>query len=179
MTSVYILKLENDKYYIGKTNDIKKRLKEHISQKASNWTTKHKIISVEKIIENVDSFDEDKYVKEYMSKYGIDNVRGGSYTTEKLDYEQKKLLQKEIKSAKDMCFRCGKTGHFANDCYVKKNKYIKKYSNNREDFNDEECSTSEFDNEECSTSEFDNKECSNSEFDDEECSNSEFDDEDF
>jgi hypothetical protein len=37
-----------------------------------------------KIIKNCSSFDEDKYVKEYIAKYGIDKVRGGSYVTNDL-----------------------------------------------------------------------------------------------
>ena len=95
-TNIYILKLANNKYYIGKSSDPEKRFIDHKSGFGSNWTRIHKPISIEKIISNVSSFDEDKYVKEYMAKYGIDNVRGGTYVTEYLNDTDKKLLQKEI-----------------------------------------------------------------------------------
>jgi group I intron endonuclease len=42
-----------------------------------------------------------------MAKYGIDNVRGGSYVSEILDEFQVYALTKEIWCSKDLCSRCG------------------------------------------------------------------------
>ena len=78
-TNVYVLHLECGKYYIGKSDNVNNRYFQHLNGSGSAWTRKYKPISLEKIIENVSSFEEDKITKEYMSKYGIDNVRGGSY----------------------------------------------------------------------------------------------------
>ena len=44
-------------------------------------------------------FEEDALTKEYMAKYGIENVRGGTYCKEILDTAQVELLKKEIQSA--------------------------------------------------------------------------------
>jgi len=55
------------------------RYEQHIKGSGSAWTRKYKPVSLEKTIENVSSFEEDKVTKEYMSKYDIDKVRGGSY----------------------------------------------------------------------------------------------------
>jgi hypothetical protein len=53
-----------------------------------------------------------------MAKYGIDNVRGGSYTSIKLDDLEKEVLNREIWGAQNKCSRCGRSGHFVKDCYA-------------------------------------------------------------
>jgi predicted GIY-YIG superfamily endonuclease len=118
-TNIYILRLEGGKYYVGKTDNPTKRYNEHVSGKGSAWTRKHKPVAFETIIPNASAFDEDKYTKEYMLKYGIDNVRGGSYVQITLDDSQIDLLKRELWGAKDACTRCGRTGHFVKDCYAR------------------------------------------------------------
>jgi predicted GIY-YIG superfamily endonuclease len=118
-TNIYILKLKGGNYYVGKTDNVEKRFNEHISGYGSAWTKKYKPISIDKIIKNASKYDEDRYVKEYMEKYGIDKVRGGAYVCIELDEDQKCLLAQEIISANDLCSRCGRDGHFIKDCYAK------------------------------------------------------------
>jgi hypothetical protein len=115
-TNIYILKLENNKFYIGKTDNLEKRKEAHINGTASSWTKKYKPLSVEKIISNASPFDEDKYTIEYMNKYGIDNVRGGIYVTEALDGFQRYTIKKSIWGANDCCTQCGRKGHFIKNC---------------------------------------------------------------
>ena len=86
MTNIYILKLEENRYYVGKSKDIDKRYIQHILDDGSSWTQKFKPIEIIKVINNCDSFEEDKQVKQLMSIYGIDNVRGGSYTKINLNF---------------------------------------------------------------------------------------------
>ena len=117
MIYIYILELEDNCYYIGRTTNVKQRYKYHKSGNGSAWTKLHKPIRIKEIIENVSPYDEDRYVKEYMALYGIDNVRGGAYVKVNLDKVQKNILQKEIWNAQDLCTRCGKKGHFVTYCY--------------------------------------------------------------
>jgi len=78
---LYVLKLDNDKYYIGITLNLNQRLSQHFSGDGSKWTKVHKPINVIEIqINNVDESLENKVTLEYMKKYGWENVRGGSYT---------------------------------------------------------------------------------------------------
>lgn len=114
--SIYLLKLEHGKFYVGKTTQLNFRLTDHFSGNACEWTRVHKPLSVLKIIPNCDDFDEDKYTKMAMSQFGIDNVRGGSYSQIQLPYETQALLVRELRGARNTCFTCGRTGHFANTC---------------------------------------------------------------
>ena len=116
MVFIYIINLEEGKYYIGKTNNPQFRLNAHFNSSGSEWTKKYKPIKIIKIIPNCDDYDEDKYTIKYMDKYGINNVRGGAFVSIQLSDDEVKIINKMINGASDKCFICGKTGHFANDC---------------------------------------------------------------
>lgn len=118
-TNIYILRLEGGRYYVGKSDNVMKRYQQHMNGNGSAWTRKYKPISVDKILQNVSPFDEDKLTKEYMAKYGIDKVRGGSYVEGELSEFQLEALKMEIWGAKDRCKQCGRSGHFVKDCYAK------------------------------------------------------------
>lgn len=121
MEHIYILKLKEGKYYIGKTKNIEKRWNEHLSGEGSGWTKKYKPTFLMKIIVSTSYFDEDKYVKEYMAKYGIENVRGGTYSNIILDDNSILVLEKEIRHSQNLCTRCGRNTHFIKDCYANTN----------------------------------------------------------
>lgn len=112
---IYILYLEDIKWYVGKTKDIETRIKAHLDGTACQWTKLHRMIDLHMVYSEVDAFDEDKITKQYMAMYGIDNVRGGSYTQTHLDTNQKKFLQRELWSAADKCLGCG-GDHFIKVC---------------------------------------------------------------
>ena len=116
MVFIYILQLELNKYYIGKTNNSDIRLDSHFNSNGSEWTKIYKPIKVYELISDCDSYDEDKYTLKYMEKEGIDNVRGGSFSQIELSDEQIKLINQMIKGASDKCFNCGESDHFIKDC---------------------------------------------------------------
>ena len=150
-TSIYVLRLEGGRYYIGKSDNVMNRYQQHLNGNGSAWTRKYKPVSLEKTIENVSPFEEDKITKEYMSKYGINNIRGGTYCSIKLSDNEKESLEKEIRGAQDCCFKCGNKTHFAKDCK-----------------NDEECEEDDEDDEECDEDDEDDEECDDDDDDDEE-----------
>jgi hypothetical protein len=113
MVAIYCLRLEENKYYVGKTNHIEFRLEDHTG---SEWTKKYKPVSVENIWPNCDDFDEDKYTKIMMYKHGVDNVRGGSYSQIRLPSDISSILVREFRGAKNLCFICGESDHFLKDC---------------------------------------------------------------
>ena len=86
---VYVLELENSKYYIGYSNNVNERLYKHFYKNGSEWTKKYKPI---KLLECVmgDKIVEKSKTLEYMTKYGWENVRGASW------------CQVDLKSAPDL-----------------------------------------------------------------------------
>lgn len=116
MVFIYILQLENNKYYVGKTNNPSFRLEDHFSNNGSLWTKKYKPIKVLELISDCDNYDEDKYTLKYMEKYGINNVRGGSFCNIKLSDSNIVTLNQIITSVTDKCYICGNIGHYAKEC---------------------------------------------------------------
>jgi len=58
-----------------------------------------------------------------MNKYGINNVRGGSFCQLILSNENIITINKMLQSNTDKCYKCGKAGHYANNCNNKKKFY--------------------------------------------------------
>lgn len=118
-TNVYVLRLIAGRYYVGKSDNVMYRYQQHLNGGAAAWTRKYKPLALDKMFENVSHFEEDKVTKEYMSKYGIDKVRGGSYVEVELSDFHIDALKMEIWGAKDLCTACGRSGHFVADCVAK------------------------------------------------------------
>ena len=118
MSTIYVIQCQSGKYYVGRTDDLGKRIQEHLSGSGSSWTKMYKPVKVIETIQSSDPYDEDKYVKKSMEKYGIENVRGGSYVTRVLNDTEMQSLQKEIWGAKNCCTNCGSKSHFVKDCPV-------------------------------------------------------------
>jgi hypothetical protein len=100
MINVYTLKLTSGKYYIGKFTKLYPPIE-----------------FLEKYYDIPVSF-ENELTKKYMRKYGIDNVRGGTYNQVILDDDTIKSLLVEFWTEDDMCLRCGRSSHYIEDCYA-------------------------------------------------------------
>lgn len=91
----YVLQLARGKYYVGSTNNLQRRLSEHFSGYGAKWTQKYqpqKLVYTKK-----GKGHENALTKDTMRKYGIDNVRGGSWSQRILSKKQKQSLAKKIR----------------------------------------------------------------------------------
>tara|TARA_B110001469_G_scaffold127429_1_gene148284 strand:- start:3503 stop:3901 length:399 start_codon:yes stop_codon:yes gene_type:complete len=77
---IYVLRLHNNKYFINKTNCLNKTWSKYFFDKnySLEWIHKNKPIDIEQIYNSNGNLD--NYIYKYMSKYSIENVRGGSFT---------------------------------------------------------------------------------------------------
>ena len=125
MVFIYVLELEQRKYYVGKTNNPQFRLDSHFNSNGSAWTKLYTPVKILELIPNCDDYDEDKYTRIYMDKFGINNVRGGSFVLVELEKSTIEHLKLMSNGTNDRCFTCGKGGHFAKDC--ENTKYLQEF----------------------------------------------------
>lgn len=99
---LYVLELEQGKYYVGLSHDVKKRFKRHKQGEGAKWTQIYKPVKITlcqstgfSSYEKAGPIEDDKTL-ELMEKYGRQNVRGGKYCAVEQD-----LLDQIM--GKDLC----------------------------------------------------------------------------
>lgn len=138
MEYLYVLKLVQGKWYIGKTKNVERRFYQHLSGEGSKWTQLYKPIKLITTYPIKTQKDEDDATLFYMRKYGVDNVRGGSYCQTDISnapyFLQNNLInlglvesetETELETESETesgCYRCGRDGHCKEDCYARKHK---------------------------------------------------------
>lgn len=93
---IYVLELENNKYYIGYSKNIPKRLKQHFNNHGSMYTKVHKPIRVIETFKG-NLLDELKTTLKYIFIYGSDNVRGSIYVRVNPNETRKHLIECKAK----------------------------------------------------------------------------------
>jgi len=126
MVTIYVLKLKQNKYYVGKTTQPTFRLNDHFVGGGAAWTKIYKPISIYELIPDRPDSDEQIVTQEYMKKYGIDNVRGGPWCKISLTKYEKDMILQINKGNSDECYKCGSVQHFASQCNKKKTQYKSK-----------------------------------------------------
>ena len=114
--TIYILQLEQGKYYVGRTKHKEIRLKDHFSGRGCIFTRKYKPEKVLQTFYNCDEYDEDKYLFKVMDLYGIDNTRGGCFSSLSLSVNDRSYIEKRILGASDRCYHCKSPSHFMREC---------------------------------------------------------------
>lgn len=79
MGIVYILRLSNQKWYVGFTRDLEHRLEVHKNGEGASWTKLHKPIQLTAVVYG-DKSTERQITLDLMIEYGWENVRGSAWT---------------------------------------------------------------------------------------------------
>jgi predicted GIY-YIG superfamily endonuclease len=100
-TSIYVLELKEGKYYVGQSSSVVEKVYQHFNGEGCAWTQQYKPIKLLELRDVHTSFDENNITKEYMKRYGIEHVRGGSYHRIILEDNVISLLNQEIWPSED------------------------------------------------------------------------------
>lgn len=112
MPTIYILKCEHNCYYIGKTRgSYFIEIGNHFQGQGCEWTKLHKPLRLEILRHFCNEMDDDFYTRLFVTKYGLDKVRGGSYCQVKLSEQQVYELNHYPIDKKITCFKCSMKGH--------------------------------------------------------------------
>ena len=134
---VYVLRLQQGKYYVGKTKNLKRRLREHKERGAgcAEWTKIYPMIdrvpcslsyqpgladSDEPATSTQETGDANAIERAetlYQIKlHGIENVRGSKWSSVELTEEQKAEAMEAVRELEDRCYLCDAVGHLQKDC---------------------------------------------------------------
>lgn len=91
---VYVLRLVDNKYYVGWTEHLMERMKDHFENGGAQWTKKYKPVEVIKVFRGTKQ-DEDRETLTMMISMGKENVRGGKWcnTTKEYSIDPIKILE--------------------------------------------------------------------------------------
>jgi cellular nucleic acid-binding protein len=114
---IYILQLRNGKYYVGRTQNLERRFRQHLAGVGgSAWTHLHSPVAILSQRPALSEHDEENATIDAMRQYGIANVRGSDYCQVKLRPSTLEHLRTRIAGATNACYLCMQTDHFAAAC---------------------------------------------------------------
>jgi len=93
---IYVLELVEERYYIGRTSNILRRVEEHFTGNGAVYTKAFEPIKVIEVIEEKTKEDEKIKTLEYMSKFGWEKVRGFCWCSVML-LKPPKMHEKKVK----------------------------------------------------------------------------------
>ncbi len=124
VAAIYVIECECGTFYIGRSKTPYRRYREHERGRGAIWTQMYKPLHFRILRHEANKYDEDNFTLEYMSKYGIEYVRGGAWSNPYLSDRVKEEIRHRINSANGNCFRCGSKRHLAARCSLKPNEKI-------------------------------------------------------
>lgn len=93
---IYVLQLIDDRYYVGRTGNILRRIEEHFTCCGSIYTMRYKPIKVIEVTEEITNQDERNKTLEIMTKYGWEKVRGAGWCSLEIKKPKEKYNKKQV-----------------------------------------------------------------------------------
>jgi len=112
----YVLECEEGMIYVGKTTNPEFRVEDHFTEGGAAWTSMYRPFAVLECRPSRDKFDEMNTTLQYMAKRGVQQVRGGPWTTIKMSASQEQTIKQMIASVDDLCYYCLVSDHILADC---------------------------------------------------------------
>lgn len=123
MVGVYVLEDCNGRVYVGKSNNISRRICEHKSGNGTSFLDKRSITQIMNLTDgsaqDLESWERSETLAQ-MHRKGINNVRGWMFTTATLSDSQQEDAFKQVCEKFDLCRKCGHNNHFAVNCFARK-----------------------------------------------------------
>lgn len=119
MPTIYALRCEDGFYYVGQAKQNGQYIldvERHFQGEMIEWTKIHKPQRVDLLRYFCDENEVDEYTIMYMTRYGLDKVRGGSYSACTLSQAQLNEIQMFQLSSFAICDKCGMNGHNRTKC---------------------------------------------------------------
>ena len=120
---VYVLQLEQGRYYVGKTGrPVELRIKEHFSSPKPAWIRAYRPVAAVTPLTclpaDLESWERAETL-ERMWLHGASRVRGWQYTRLNLTATERSQIVMELCERKDLCRKCGNAGHMYSNCQKK------------------------------------------------------------
>ncbi len=105
---IFILKLQQNKYYVGQTKCLTATLNEYRAGSGSSWLSKYKMINCAKTFKSNSNHDQYILTLLMMKRYGIENVRSSCFDNIYLTEHQQRMIKHKITSNIKMNILIGK-----------------------------------------------------------------------